>query len=69
MRATPTFSISSDLYIAVAGFPSITAIGANYANQYSARVEFTTSTSVAGYGGSVALNNVTTSFIAASAEL
>ena len=69
MRATPTFSISSDLFIPVVGFPSITAIGGNYGNQYSARVEFTTSTSVAGYGGSVGLNNTTASFIAASAEL
>lgn len=69
MRATPTFSISSDLYIPIVGFPSVTAISANYANQYSARLEFTTSTSVAGYGGSVALNNSTASFIAASAEL
>jgi hypothetical protein len=69
MRATPTFSISSDLYIAITSFPSVTAIGANYANQYSARVEFTTSSSTAGFGGSVALDNKVTSFIAASAEL
>jgi hypothetical protein len=69
MRATPTFTIASDLYIAITSFPSVTAIGANYANQYSARVEFTTSSSTAGFGGSVALDNKVTSFIAASAEL
>ena len=69
MRATPTFSIASDLYITVIGFPAVTGISGNYGNQYSARVEFTTSTSVGGYGGAVALENTTASFINASAEL
>ena len=69
MRATPTFTTSSDLFISTAGFPTISSIAANYANQYSARIEFNTSTSVAGYGGAVGMANATTSFIAASAEL
>ena len=69
MRATPTFTISSDLFISTNGFPTISSIASNYANQYSARIEFNTSTSVAGYGGAVGMANATTSFIAASAEL
>jgi hypothetical protein len=69
MRATPTFSIGTSVFITTSGFPSITAISQNYSNQYSARIEFTTSSSTAGYGGAVGLDNPTTSFIAASAEL
>ena len=69
MRTTPTFSIGTALFIATSGYPSITALSQNYSNQYSARIEFTTTTAVAGYGGALGLDNVTTSFIAASAEL
>ena len=69
MRAAPTFSISADLYVTTSGFPGITAISANYANQYSGRVEFTTSSSTAGFGGAIALENKVASFINASAEL
>jgi len=69
MRATPTFSLGTSLFITTSGFPSITSINQNYGNQYSARLEFNTSTSVAGYGGAVGLDNPTTSFIAAAAEL
>ena len=69
MRATPTFSITSDLYITVVGFPYVSAIGQNYAGPNSARIEFTTATSVAGYGGAIALSNTTASFIEASSEL
>lgn len=69
MRATPTFSIGTSLFIVTSGFPNISSISANYSNQYSGRIEFTTTTSTAGFGGSVGLNNATTSFIDASAEL
>lgn len=69
MRATPTFSIGTSLFIPTSGFPNISSISANYSNQYSGRIEFTTTTSTAGFGGSVGLNNATTSFIDASAEL
>ena len=69
MRATPTFSITSDLYITVAGFPYVSAINQNFGGPNSARIEFTTDTSVAGYGGAIALQNTTASFIQASAEL
>ncbi len=69
MRATPTFSIGTSLFITTSGFPNITAIDANYSSQNSGRVQFTTSSSTAGFGGAVGLNNATTSFIDASAEL
>jgi hypothetical protein len=69
MRATPTFSITSDLYITVVGFPYVSAINQNYGGPNSARIEFTTASSVAGYGGAIALQNTTASFIQASVEL
>ena len=69
MRSSPTISIGTSLFITTSGFPSVSAIGANYSNQYSGRVEFTTSSSTAGFGGALGINNTTTSFIDASAEL
>ena len=69
MRAIPTFSIGTGLYISTSGFPNITAIDNNYSSQSSGRLQLTTSSSTAGFGGSAGVNNATTSFIDASAEL
>ena len=69
MRAIPTFSIGTGLYISTSGFPNVTAIDNNYSSQNSGRVQFNASSGTAGFGGSIGVNNATTSFIDASAEL
>jgi hypothetical protein len=69
MRSSPTISIGTSLFINTASFPSVTAIGTNYSNQFAGRLDITTASSTAGFGGSLGLNNNTASFIDASAEL
>jgi len=69
MRASPTFSIGTSLYVVTSGFPSISSINANFGNQHSGRVQFTTTSSTAGFGGSAHTSNASTSFFDADAEL
>jgi hypothetical protein len=69
MRATPTFSIGTGLFINTVSYPSVTSISQNYSNKYSGRVDFNTASSTAGFGANVGLNSDVASFIDASAEL
>jgi hypothetical protein len=69
MRATPAFSIGTSLRVITSDFPSISSIHTNYSNQYSGRVQFTTTSSTAGFGGSVHTDAASTSFFDADAEL
>jgi hypothetical protein len=69
MRATPTFSIGTGLFVNTVSYPAISSIAASYSSKNSGRVDFYTATSTAGFGGNVGLNADTASFIAASAEL
>ena len=69
MRATPTYA-QANLQLNMVTYPSITSINQNYGNQFSGRVQFNISTSVAGYGGTISPSNTTAScYFSASAEL
>jgi hypothetical protein len=69
MRATPTFT-QAQLQITTSGYPSVSSIGQNYSSQYAGRLDLTTSSSSAGYGGVLGAGSTTTSsYLTASAEL